>query len=226
MLVGAELNSELAKISSEGKIEEKHEPPPITRLMLAREACGQDWNIGHEPASNFAGVLAAKQQHRFTSRPQPFDLRGSVEIVPKMRKRIIARPHSHLLSKGWLDLESTASVEVTSENNSFPIESALLQQDKGGWRAAELGVQTIRLIFDQPQRVRRISVVFEETEPNASKNFTLRWSSDRGSSFREIVRQHGNFSSPDATRETEDYNVDLSNVTLLELIIDPDKGNG
>ena len=28
MLVGAELNSELAKISSEGKIEEKHEPPP------------------------------------------------------------------------------------------------------------------------------------------------------------------------------------------------------
>ena len=35
MLVGAELNSELAKISSEGKIEEKHEPPPITRIDFA-----------------------------------------------------------------------------------------------------------------------------------------------------------------------------------------------
>jgi membrane protein len=32
MLVGAELNCELAKISTEGKIEEKHEPPPITRI--------------------------------------------------------------------------------------------------------------------------------------------------------------------------------------------------
>jgi membrane protein len=35
MLVGAELNCELAKISSEGKIQEKHEPPPITKIHLA-----------------------------------------------------------------------------------------------------------------------------------------------------------------------------------------------
>jgi hypothetical protein len=37
------------------------------------------------------------------------------------------------------------------------------------------------------------------------------------------VRQQWNFSSPDATREVEDYAVELSNVTLLELTIDPDK---
>jgi membrane protein len=35
MLVGAELNSELAKISKEGKIEEKHEPPSITKIDFA-----------------------------------------------------------------------------------------------------------------------------------------------------------------------------------------------
>jgi uncharacterized BrkB/YihY/UPF0761 family membrane protein len=35
MLVGAELNAELAKISSAGKIEEKHEPPPITKIDFA-----------------------------------------------------------------------------------------------------------------------------------------------------------------------------------------------
>ena len=35
MLVGAELNSELAKISREGKIEEKHEPSSITRIDFA-----------------------------------------------------------------------------------------------------------------------------------------------------------------------------------------------
>jgi membrane protein len=35
MLVGAELNSELAKVSKEGRIEEKHEPPPIINIDLA-----------------------------------------------------------------------------------------------------------------------------------------------------------------------------------------------
>ncbi len=141
-----------------------------------------------------------------------------------MRKRIIARPlHNPPAEQEWLDLESTASVEVTSEDNAFSIESALLQHDKGGWRAAEPGVQTIRLIFDQPQRLRRISVVFEETETKRMQEFTLRWSPDRGSSFREIVRQQWNFSSPDATRETEDYAVDLSNVIMLDLTIEPDK---
>jgi len=35
MLVGAELNAELAKLSSAGRIEEKHEPPPITEIHLA-----------------------------------------------------------------------------------------------------------------------------------------------------------------------------------------------
>jgi hypothetical protein len=128
-------------------------------------------------------------------------------------------------TQGWLNLESTASVEVTSEDNTFPIESALLRQEKGGWRAAEPGVQMIRLIFDEPQRLERISIVFEETETERTQEFTLRWSPDRGSSFREIVRQQWNFTSPDATRETEEYNVDLPNVTLLDLIIDPDKGN-
>ena len=159
--------------------------------------------------------------------PPTLRSRDLEEIVRKMRKRIIARPvHNPPPEKGWLDLESTASVEVTSEDNAFQIESALLQQDKRGWRAAEPGAQTIRLIFDEPQRLRRISVVFEETETKRTQEFTLRWSPDRGGSFREIVRQQWNFSSPDATREAEEYNVDLSNVTLLDLIIDPDKGNG
>jgi len=35
MLVGAELKAELAKISSAGRVEEKHEPPAITRIDLA-----------------------------------------------------------------------------------------------------------------------------------------------------------------------------------------------
>jgi hypothetical protein len=143
-----------------------------------------------------------------------------------MRKRIISpTPHTPAPERKWLDLERIASVEMTSEDEAFPIEAALLGRDDPRWRAAEPGVQTIRLLFDEPQNLRRVLVVFEETETKRTQEFTLRWSQDRGSSFREIVRQQWNFSLPDATRETEDYAVDLSNVTLLELTIDPDKEN-
>ena len=106
----------------------------------------------------------------------------------------------------------------------MPIESALLSGNQRGWQAAEPGVQTIRLIFDRPQRVKRISVVFEEAQVERAQEFVLRWSPDQGRSFREIVRQQWNFSSPYATREIEDYAVELSEVTLLDLIIDPDRG--
>jgi hypothetical protein len=47
-----------------------------------------------------------------------------------------------------------------------------------------------------------------------------------GRSFREIVRQQWNFSPPDSIRETEDYTVELSDVTILDLIIVPDNSGG
>jgi len=54
----------------------------------------------------------------------------------------------------------------------------------------------------------------------------LRWSSDGGSSFREIVRQQWNFSPPETKREAEEYQVELSNVTVLELIVVPNMSGG
>jgi len=143
-----------------------------------------------------------------------------------MRKRIIATTfHPAATERKWLDLETTASVEITSEDKAFPIESALLRQGGRGWRAAGPGVQTIRLSFDHPQKLRRILLVFEETEIKRTQEFVLRWSPDRGGFFQEIVRQQWNFSSPDATREIEDYAVELSNVAALDLTIEPDKEN-
>jgi hypothetical protein len=143
-----------------------------------------------------------------------------------MRKRIISRTLGTRPETEWLDLESIASVEISSEDAAFPIESALGAKGVVGWRAAEPGIQTIRLIFDQPQRLRRIALIFEETEIKRIQEFALRWSPDGGKSFQEIVRQQWNFSSPNATREAEDYAVDLSGVTLLELIIEPDREHG
>jgi hypothetical protein len=95
-----------------------------------------------------------------------------------------------------------------------------------GWRAADSGTQTVRLIFDEPQRLARISLVFEETETERTQEFVLRWSQDGGRSFREIVRQQWNFSPPKTTREDEEYQVVLSDVTVLELVIVPDSSRG
>jgi hypothetical protein len=145
-----------------------------------------------------------------------------------MRKRLITavsqvgpRTDQH-----WLDLGSVATVEVTSETKDHPVESALLMNETGGWRAAQPGTQIIRLLFDQPLKVKRISLVFEETENARTQEFVLRWSSDLGRSFREIVRQQWNFSPPGTAREVEDYLVDLSSVTVVELEIVPDKSGG
>jgi len=54
----------------------------------------------------------------------------------------------------------------------------------------------------------------------------LRWSPDGGNSAKEIVRQQWNFSPPDSVREVEKYQVELSAVTVLELIINPNIGGG
>jgi hypothetical protein len=145
-----------------------------------------------------------------------------------MRKRQITPtpqdvPH---LDEGWLDLDRAAVVEVTSEEKDYPVESAFVSGETRGWRATDSGTQTIRLIFDEPQRLKRIALVFEETETERTQEFVLRWSSDGGHSFREIVRQQWNFSPPNSVREIEEHRVDLSGVTVLELVIAPDISRG
>jgi hypothetical protein len=145
-----------------------------------------------------------------------------------VRKSQIARmpQNAPLRDQTWMDVDRIASVEVSSEESNYPIESALLLERKRGWRAASPGMQIIRLIFDEPQKLRRILLDFEDTDNSRTQEFVLRWSPDIESSFREIVRQQWNFSPPDSVRETEDYAVELSEVKVLELMIVPDKSGG
>jgi hypothetical protein len=126
----------------------------------------------------------------------------------------------------WMPVDQIAAVGVSSEESGHPIESALLLDGKTSWRAANAGMQTIRLVFDEPQKLRRISLVFEDAENSRTQEFVLRWSSDINGHFREIIRQQWNFSPPDSVRETEDYRVELSEVKVLELKILPDKSGG
>ena len=145
-----------------------------------------------------------------------------------MRKRIVG-PTADGLSASeppWLDVERQAQIEVTSEDAAHPIESVLRGEGRESWRAAEPGPQTLRLRFDDPQRLGRIRLVFEEHEVARTQEFVLRWSGDDGRTYRDIVRQQYTFSPPQTVREVEDYTVQLQAVTTLELHIIPHTGGG
>ena len=140
-----------------------------------------------------------------------------------MRKRVIrsAAPEAG----EWLPVEELASIEITSEDPAAPIEAAL-RGEPPGWRAAEPGPQTIRLIFDRPQTLRRIRLVCLEPELVRTQELVLRWSRDEARSAGEVVRQQWNFSPAGATREVEDYRVELAEVKVLALEVVPSIGGG
>ena len=125
-----------------------------------------------------------------------------------------------------MNLENIARVEVSSENPQHPIESAFKHGENLGWRAAEPGVQIIRLLFDEPKNLRRIWLRFSESEVERTQQFSLCWTYSQTSPFREIVRQQWNFNPRTSATEAEDYHVDLGHVLALELTIDPDLGKG
>ena len=78
-----------------------------------------------------------------------------------MRKRLITPISQDVLplAEGWLELDRVAVVEVTWEEKENPVEFALVLGEMRGWWAAASGSQIIRLFFDKPQRLTRISLV-------------------------------------------------------------------
>jgi hypothetical protein len=142
-----------------------------------------------------------------------------------MRKNVIssggsaARPSP---AGEWKDLEAIAQVEITSEDAQFPIEHAL-GTGGTGWRAAATGPQVIRLLFDEPQTIRRIHLHFLERAAERSQEFAVfaGWEEE----MREVVRQQWSFSPNGSTEEIEDYAVELDGIRTLELRIDPDRSH-
>ena len=120
----------------------------------------------------------------------------------------------------WMDLATLARLEITSEDPEHPIEFAL-NADSKFWRAAEDGEQTIRVVFDAPQNISRISLLFEENTVSRTQQFSLSWQRVDQASV-ELVRQQFNFSPPGTTQEREDYKFSLEQVSVLKLVIIPD----
>jgi hypothetical protein len=145
-----------------------------------------------------------------------------------MRKRLIdpVRQSEPDTRRDWLAIDEAASVEVTSEAEGYPIEGALLNNGKRGWRADAPGTQTIRMFFDQPQTIRAIRLVFKEEQSPRTQEFVLRWLPDGTTAWKDIVRQQWNFSPPDSTEEREEYQVGLAAASALELSINPDISRG
>jgi hypothetical protein len=128
---------------------------------------------------------------------------------------------SGLSSPGsWLDIEKIATAELSSEDPEHPFERALRTDTATGWRALDPGPQLIRLRFDSPQAIRRIYLQFREEEVNRSQEIAL-FATSKMSPRKELVRQQWVFSPQGATTEVENYFFDLSDVTVLELEIDP-----
>ena len=126
----------------------------------------------------------------------------------------------------WLDVAAIAQVEVTSEDSQHPIESVFAEGNEGGWRASERGKQTIRLYFDQPQRVRRLWLHFQELQTERTQQFSLHWSKNKADALRPLIQQQWNFSPGGSTSQIEDFTVELDDVWMLQLVIDPDISKG
>jgi len=141
-----------------------------------------------------------------------------------MRKRLIssAGEIESTPAHDWLELEHAALVEVTSEAHGYPIEGALLPARERGWRAGTAGTQIIRLLFDEPQTIRTVRLVFKEERDARTQEFLLRWLPHGTESWKDVVRQQWNFSPPQTVEEREVYKLDLASVAALELSINPD----
>jgi hypothetical protein len=145
-----------------------------------------------------------------------------------MRKTLIDQATGNTLPSdlNYLDLEHLAQVEISSECEEHPIEAALAEGSESGWQAACAGEQTIRLLFDQPQTIKHIVLLFDEQEQPRTQEFVLLWRMDNEDFFREIVRQQFHFSPPHCTQEIENYSVDLKELKTLELRLIPDISGG
>lgn len=143
-----------------------------------------------------------------------------------MRKSIVTSVAVAAMPIGdlWRDLERIARVEMTSEDENFPIEHAIARKAATGWKASTTGPQVIRMHFDEPLTIRRIQVHFIDSAAERSQEFAVFVNGEDGA-LQEVVRQQWSFSPNGATEEIEDYAVALTGVTVLELRIDPDRSH-
>src|SRR5438552_111631 len=123
-----------------------------------------------------------------------------------------------------MDIAAVASVLVTSEDPTHPIEHAFDGLATSRWISAEPGEQTVIIAFDAAQAIRSVFVEVDEPEVSRTQEMELSLSVDGGRTYRHLLRQEYNFSPPDSSHETERWSIVADGVTHLRVTIKPDKG--
>lgn len=145
-----------------------------------------------------------------------------------LRKQIVPKQSSApVFLEGEISVPDVATVQVTSEDAEHPIDNVFdHNRGPGGsrWIAVGPGEQTVTLLFDSPQTIRKIGVEIEELAVSRTQELSLAVSSDGGRTYRELVRQEFNFSPPGTSFERELWSASAAGVTHLRLEIKPDKG--
>src|SRR5262249_7047639 len=145
-----------------------------------------------------------------------------------LRKQVTPKRSVEFASpEGEIAVARVATVLVSSEQADHPIDNVFdNSRGPGGsrWIAGEPGEQTVTLVFDRAQTIRRIGVEVEEVAVGRTQELSVTVSSDGGRTYRQLVRQEFNFSPPGTTFEREVWSVAADAVTHLRLEIRPDKG--
>jgi hypothetical protein len=145
-----------------------------------------------------------------------------------LRKQIVPRhPVESASFEGGIPVAEVATVQVSSEQDNHPIDNVFdSSRGPGGsrWIADGPGEQTLILVFDSPQTIRKISLEVEESSVSRTQELSASVSSDGGRTYRELVRQEFTFSPPSTSFEREVWSIEAEGVTHLRLDIKPDKG--
>ena len=145
-----------------------------------------------------------------------------------LRKQVIPKPSQGPIPlEGEISIADVATVQVTSERTGHPIDNAFDPSRGPGasrWIAGGPGEQSVTLVFDSPQTIRRIGIEVEELAVSRTQELSVSASSDGGRTYQELIRQEFNFSPPGTSFERELWSVSAGAVTHLRLEIKPDKG--
>ena len=145
-----------------------------------------------------------------------------------MRKQILkSRPATAATTAGELDVETIATVLVTSELAGHFVENAFDGRRGPGsnrWISETGTEQTLVLAFDVPQTIRTVGLEIEETEESRTQELQLAVSRDGEKTYRELLRQEFHFAPGGSTYEREEWTINAEGVTHLRLQIKPDKG--
>lgn len=135
----------------------------------------------------------------------------------------MADPGTAEKAKDWIDVLDLAEIEVSSQDDLFPIEDALVQGPTLGWRASTPGPQELRLIFQHPQTIRQIMFHVIERAAQRTQEVVIS-AGPTADALQEVTRLRFAFDPAGSTEEFEDVPMTISDVGVLTIAIDPDLG--